>query len=167
MEATARGYTGKGVVVSIIDDGLDHRHPDFRANYDPKASIDLNDDDYDPIPDDSKLDNAHGTECGGEVAAAADNGVCGVGVAYNASIGGIRMLDGSVTDIVEADALGYNCDYIDIKSASWGPKDDGKTFGCPEKLGADVMKNCALRGRQGLNSRFNYWFRSLLVYGVL
>lgn len=30
----------------------------------------------------------HGTRCAGEVAAAADNGVCGVGVAYNAKIGG-------------------------------------------------------------------------------
>lgn len=30
----------------------------------------------------------HGTRCAGEVAAAASNGICGVGVAYNAKIGG-------------------------------------------------------------------------------
>lgn len=30
----------------------------------------------------------HGTRCAGEVAAAANNGVCGVGVAFNAKIGG-------------------------------------------------------------------------------
>lgn len=30
----------------------------------------------------------HGTRCAGEVAAVANNGVCGVGVAYNARIGG-------------------------------------------------------------------------------
>ena len=30
----------------------------------------------------------HGTRCAGEVAAAANNSVCGVGVAYDASIGG-------------------------------------------------------------------------------
>lgn len=30
----------------------------------------------------------HGTRCAGEVAAAANNGVCGIGVAYNAKIGG-------------------------------------------------------------------------------
>lgn len=30
----------------------------------------------------------HGTRCAGEVAAVADNGICGVGVAYNAKIGG-------------------------------------------------------------------------------
>ena len=31
---------------------------------------------------------SHGTRCAGEVAAVANNGVCGVGVAYNAKIGG-------------------------------------------------------------------------------
>lgn len=30
----------------------------------------------------------HGTRCAGEVAAQANNSVCGVGVAYNAKIGG-------------------------------------------------------------------------------
>lgn len=156
LEATKMGYTGKGVVVSIVDDGVDHRHPDLHANYDKDASWDVNDDDDDPVPDDSKLDNGHGTKCGGEVAAVAGNGICGVGVAYNASLGGIRMLDGKITDVVEADALGYKCDYIDIKSASWGPKDNGKTFGCPEELGAQAIKNCTLYGRQGLCLRFYY-----------
>lgn len=33
-------------------------------------------------------DNKHGTRCAGEVAAVAFNQYCGVGVAYNASIGG-------------------------------------------------------------------------------
>ena len=31
---------------------------------------------------------SHGTKCAGEVAAEADNGICGVGVSFNASIGG-------------------------------------------------------------------------------
>ena len=162
LEAAERGYTGKGIVVSIIDDGLDHRHPDLKTNYDPRASIDVNDDDDDPLPDDSTpakiIENAHGTKCGGEVAAAANNGICGVGVANQASIGGIRMLDGTITDIVEANALGFNCDYIDIKSASWGPKDDGKTFGRAEELGANAIKNCALQGRQGL------WYHSIKCF---
>lgn len=33
-------------------------------------------------------DNAHGTRCAGEVAMQAGNGKCGVGIAYNAKIGG-------------------------------------------------------------------------------
>jgi hypothetical protein len=31
---------------------------------------------------------SHGTRCAGEVAAARDNGVCGVGVAYDSKIAG-------------------------------------------------------------------------------
>lgn len=37
-------------------------------------------------------DNKHGTRCAGEVAAVAFNNYCGVGVAYNASIGGMFLL---------------------------------------------------------------------------
>lgn len=44
------------------------------------------------------------------------------------------MLDGDVTDIVEAKSLGIRPDYIDIYSASWGPKDDGKTVDGPGPL---------------------------------
>ena len=33
-------------------------------------------------------ENKHGTRCAGEIAMAPNNGVCGVGVAYDAKIGG-------------------------------------------------------------------------------
>jgi furin len=36
------------------------------------------------------------------VAATANNSECAVGIAYEAGIGGVRMLDGDVTDAVEA-----------------------------------------------------------------
>ena len=98
----------------------------WRANYDPLASTDINGNDNDPMPQDNG-DNKHGTRCAGEVAASAHNGFCGVGIAFNASIGGVRMLDGIVNDAVEARALSLNPNHIDIYSASWGPEDDGKT----------------------------------------
>lgn len=47
---------------------------------------------------------------------------------------GIRMLDGDVTDIVEAQSLSFRPQYIDIYSASWGPEDDGATLGGPGLL---------------------------------
>ena len=52
-----------------------------------KASTDINGNDNDPMPQDNG-DNKHGTRCAGEVAASAHNGVCGIGIAYNSSIGG-------------------------------------------------------------------------------
>lgn len=33
VAAWSAGYTGKGVVISIVDDGLDHAHPDLSACY--------------------------------------------------------------------------------------------------------------------------------------
>jgi len=32
-DAWVKGYTGKGVVVSILDDGVQSKHPDLMANY--------------------------------------------------------------------------------------------------------------------------------------
>lgn len=102
--AWQKGYTGKGVVVSILDDGIQTNHPDLALNYDHKASTDINDNDDDPMPRDNG-DNKHGTRCAGEVAAVAFNQYCGVGVAYNASIGGKRNCNEKIGMIVFKNAL--------------------------------------------------------------
>ena len=44
------------------------------------------------------------------------------------------MLDGDVTDSVEAQSLGLNPQHIHIYSASWGPDDDGRTVDGPATL---------------------------------
>lgn len=44
------------------------------------------------------------------------------------------MLDGHVTDRVEAEAIAFNHKYIDIYSASWGPNDDGRTVRTKKKV---------------------------------
>jgi len=49
-EAWSLGYTGKGIIIGIIDDGVEYDHEDLKNNFDLKASIDLNDDDDDPRP---------------------------------------------------------------------------------------------------------------------
>ena len=51
---------------------------------------DINGNDEDPTPRDDG-NNKHGTRCAGEVAAVAFNDYCGVGIAYNASIGGKKL----------------------------------------------------------------------------
>ncbi|XP_014666816.1 PREDICTED: furin-like [Priapulus caudatus] len=149
------GYTGKNVVVTILDDGIEKDHPDLAINYDARASYDVNNHDNNPMPRyDEKNENKHGTRCAGEVAAAANNSVCIVGVAYDAFIGGVRMLDGDVTDAVEAMSLSYNPQHIDIYSASWGPDDDGKTADGPARLARKAFLNGITNGRGGLGSVF-------------
>lgn len=55
-------------------------------------------------------------------------------------LSGIRMLDGDVTDVVEAKSLGIRPNYIDIYSASWGPDDDGKTVDGPGRLAKQAFE---------------------------
>uniref|UniRef100_A0A4W3IY08 Proprotein convertase subtilisin/kexin type 5b n=1 Tax=Callorhinchus milii TaxID=7868 RepID=A0A4W3IY08_CALMI len=151
--AWRRGYTGRNVVVTILDDGIERNHPDLQQNYDQMASFDVNGNDWDPMPRyDASNENKHGTRCAGEVAAVANNSHCTIGVAYNAKIGGVRMLDGDVTDMVEAKSLSLHPQHIDIYSASWGPDDDGKTVDGPASLARQAFENGIRMGRRGLGS---------------
>uniref|UniRef100_A0A3B1ITX6 Proprotein convertase subtilisin/kexin type 6 n=2 Tax=Astyanax mexicanus TaxID=7994 RepID=A0A3B1ITX6_ASTMX len=155
LAAWQRGYTGRNIVITILDDGIERNHPDLALNYDQLASYDVNGNDHDPTPRyDSSNENKHGTRCAGEVAAVANNSHCIVGIAHNARIGGIRMLDGDVTDVVEAKSLGIRPDYIDIYSASWGPDDDGKTVDGPGPLAKQAFEVGIKKGRKGLGSIF-------------
>ena len=66
--AWRQGITGKGVAVTILDDGIEKDHPDLIRNYDPLASTDINDNDSDPQPRyDFSDSNRHGTRCAGQV----------------------------------------------------------------------------------------------------
>uniref|UniRef100_A0A914GRG9 Tubulin-specific chaperone D n=1 Tax=Globodera rostochiensis TaxID=31243 RepID=A0A914GRG9_GLORO len=152
-EAWLMGYAGRNVSISILDDGIQRDHPDLVPNYDPSASTDINDHDSDPTPQNNG-DNKHGTRCAGEVAAVAGNNVCGVGVAFLAKIGGVRMLDGPVSDSVEAASLNLNQQHIDIYSASWGPEDDGKTFDGPGNLAQEAFYRGIKAGRGGRGNIF-------------
>ncbi|XP_071583769.1 proprotein convertase subtilisin/kexin type 4 [Heliangelus exortis] len=155
LTAWSKGYTGLGVVLTILDDGIEKDHPDLAGNYDPLASYDFNSNDPDPQPRyTAGNENRHGTRCAGEVAAAANNHVCGTGVAYNARVGGVRMLDGAITDMVEAQSLSLQPQHIHIYSASWGPLDDGRTVDGPGVLATQAFLRGATKGRGGLGSIF-------------
>lgn len=78
---------------------------------------------------------------------------------------GIRMLDGDVTDIVEAQSLSFRPQYIDIYLASWGPEDDGATLEGPGPLTRLALQNgiktvrerkslCVKEGEKGLLAAF-------------
>lgn len=155
MPVWRKNITGRGVIVTILDDGIEYTHPDLKDNYEAKASWDFNSHDSDPMPRYSRDNiNKHGTRCAGEVAASVNNNKCGVGVAYNSRIGGVRMLDGDVTDAIEAWSLGLNKDFIDIYSSSWGPDDDGRTVDGPGPMAKKAFREGIRKGRGGLGAIF-------------
>ncbi|XP_055678507.1 neuroendocrine convertase 2 [Lutzomyia longipalpis] len=149
-----QGITGKNVTTAIMDDGVDYMHPDLKYNYNAEASYDFSSNDPYPYPrytDD--WFNSHGTRCAGEVAAARDNGICGVGVAYDSKIAGIRMLDQPyMTDLIEANSMGHEPHKIHIYSASWGPTDDGKTVDGPRNATMRAIVQGVNEGRNGLGN---------------
>jgi proprotein convertase subtilisin/kexin type 2 len=152
--AWALGVTGKNVTTAIMDDGVDYMHPDLIRNYNARASYDFSSNDPYPYPrytDD--WFNSHGTRCAGEVAGARDNGVCGVGVAYDSMVAGIRMLDQPyMTDLIEANSMGHEPNLIDIYSASWGPTDDGRTVDGPRNATMRAIVRGVNEGRHGLGN---------------
>ncbi|XP_011407646.1 PREDICTED: furin-like [Amphimedon queenslandica] len=83
--AWIQGYTGNGILVGVVDDGVQHTHTDLRNNYVSAYSYDFNYNVSDPSPVGT---DSHGTACAGEIVMARDNNVCGVGVAYDASMAG-------------------------------------------------------------------------------
>ncbi|XP_060071987.1 proprotein convertase subtilisin/kexin type 7-like [Ylistrum balloti] len=146
-----RNVTGRGVTVAVVDDGLEWTNPDLHDNYNAAGSWDLNSDDPDPMPNSRLESNHHGTRCAGEIAAVR-NSICGVGVAYDAKVSGIRVLDGPMTDSLEASAFNKNMQINDVYSCSWGPDDDGKTVDGPHLLAQAAMRYGINYGRGGYGS---------------
>lgn len=145
------GITGKGVISAVIDDGLDLYSDDLKPNYYANGSWDFNDPGPDPKP--RLSDDKHGTRCAGEIAAAR-NDVCGVGMAYDSKIAGIRILSKPISDEDEAASINYHYQENQIYSCSWGPPDDGRTMEGPSILIQKAMVNGVQNGRGGLGSVF-------------
>ena len=101
--ALAAGYSGEGVKVAVLDSGVNFNHFDLRDNFDLSA----NELGYDFVSDDFFPEDVygHGTHVAG-ILAAASNGFGVVGVAPNAQIVALRVLDdngdGTASRIIEA-----------------------------------------------------------------
>ncbi|KAK9728175.1 pheromone processing endoprotease [Basidiobolus ranarum] len=145
----AQGITGKGVVVAILDDGLDMDNQDLTNNYFAEGSFDFNDHVSQPKP--RLSDDYHGTRCAGEIAAA-KNDLCGIGVAYEAQVAGIRILSAEITDTDEALAINYQYQKNHVYSCSWGPPDDGKSMDGPSGVILYALMNGIQKGRGGKGS---------------
>ena len=112
-------YTGSGINVAVVDDGMHYQHKDltdnvltsFNHNYDPDLT-----DIYHPFKD-------HGTAVAGLIAAK-DNSLGMRGVAPEAKLYGYNYLvEQSYAN--EADAMSRNAATTAISNNSWGPGDSG------------------------------------------
>lgn len=146
-----QGITGHNATVALVDDGIDMYSDDLKDNYFAEGSYDFNDHTDEPKP--RLFDDKHGTRCAGEVAAVKNN-VCGVGVAWDAKVAGIRILSAPVSDEDEAVAMNYGYQKNQIYSCSWGPPDDGESMDAPGILIKKAMVNAVQNGRGGKGSIF-------------
>jgi subtilisin family serine protease len=113
--------TGAGVLVAVLDSGLQLDHPDLAANvWTNPGEVAGNgiDDDRDGVVDDVHGanmfdlsanvddDNGHGTHVAGIVAARHGNGTGGSGLAPNAKILPVKVLDSDMSGTTETLAMG-------------------------------------------------------------
>ncbi len=111
--------TGAGVVVAVIDTGVDATHPDLAGRV--RRGRDFVDDD-----DTASDENGHGTLIAGIIAATVDNGEGIAGVAPRVDILPVRVLDedgtGVSTDVADgiAWAVEHGADVINLSLAQDG-----------------------------------------------
>jgi kexin len=98
-------------------------------------------------------DDRHGTRCAGEIAAA-KNDACGVGIAYDSKVAGLRILSAPITDVDESAAINYGYQENAIYSCSWGPPDTGRAMAGPNLMIQKAVLNGINKGRGGKGSIF-------------
>lgn len=156
------GRHGEGVVISIVDDGVESAHPDLTDRIVPQAGYDYRDQDSQPEPEGANgvdaegkpAADSHGTAVAGVAAASGNNGIGVAGAAYAARLVPIRLIGGNTGDDQEAKAMAHRLDLVHISNNSWGADDDGKTISTPGPLMKAALDTALSQGRGGLGTIF-------------
>ncbi|NDB79489.1 hypothetical protein EB155_06450, partial [archaeon] len=134
INSVISGYTGNGITVSVMDEGLEIWHEDLYPNIIPDKSYNFITGSYDPTS--YNYDGDHGTSVAGIIASRGWNNVGGRGVAPNAGLVGYNILE-YFTYYNEAWSWGLDNDLAinnSIFNMSYGQRlyyDDNTTFEFP------------------------------------
>ena len=141
-------FSGSGIKVAIIDSGIDV-HNDLKT----REWIDFSDKVYGYKP----IDNSgHGTEMAG-IIAARNNGIGTIGIAYNAEIYSVKILDSgnkaSISSVIKAIEWCIKND-IDVINMSFGLHQDSKLL--HEYIKKAAENNITIVAAAGNNGRVQY-----------
>jgi subtilisin-like proprotein convertase family protein len=112
-----QNYTGLGVKIGVVDDGIDYTHPDLNPHYLFNLDYDATNGGSDAF---GTSTDSHGTTVAGVIGAARDaSGM--VGVAYNSGLAGLRISYSTGGPSQITDAFNHALtNGMDIANASWG-----------------------------------------------
>jgi subtilisin len=158
--AHGSGNRGAGVRVAVLDTGIDYNHPEFEGNY--QGGYDFVFDDSDPFDDNSR---SHGTHVAG-IIAAEGNGTGVIGVAPEADLFAVKVLDGGGFGLAEWIIAGIewavdnNMDIINMSLE--GPDSLSLQLACDAAYEAGVLL-VAAGGNLGVNVSFPAAYASVVA----
>jgi subtilisin-like proprotein convertase family protein len=144
-------YTGNGIRIGVVDDGVSFDHPDLKDNVTSVVPL-LPNYDYNTIGKPLVRKDAHGTSVAG-IIAATRNSIGTVGIAYNAKLTSFNLissassLTGDVTLEIQA--------AFDVSSNSWGyslPFEDNPRYFGANRRQVKALQSAAESGRNGLGT---------------
>lgn len=116
-----RNITGTGVIIGIVDEGVEYTHADLTQNYSAANSFNFGNNTADPFP---TPDEFHATAVAGVAAARGGNGIGVTGAAPLANFASLRIDFNNQTAQMFADAVQYNSNVanapIAVKNHSYG-----------------------------------------------
>jgi subtilisin family serine protease len=151
-------YTGKGVTVAVVDQGIEYNHPDLASNINTALSFSgvSSAGDGQPV---MSTDN-HGVAVAGLIAAVAGNGIGGVGVAPGATLASVYIpLDSDLDPDTPKDmddfvgAFRMAASSYDVVNNSWGHSGTFYNLNDPEnESAATALADAVGKGRDGKGS---------------